>query len=102
MPQSTKRDMSRDPIGACLHGFRPSSRATTARRSFAGSGGRYGGPLAPSMPASLRGQFSELVAHAFVARVLGEDSSEVFARHRLLALREVVLGPLGEGNVADR
>ena len=54
------------------------------------------------MPTSFRGQFSELVAHAFVARVLGEDSFEVFARHRLLALREVVLGPLGEGHVANR
>lgn len=46
-------------------------------------------------------QLGQLLAHALVARVLGEDALEVLARHGLFPLREIVLGPLGKSHVPD-
>src|SRR5690349_16910402 len=50
----------------------------------------------------LPGQLCQLLAHALVARVFGEDALEVLARHPLLGLGEVVLGSLGQRVVTDR
>jgi hypothetical protein len=51
--------------------------------------------------AVLLSEGGQLLAHAFVAGVLGEDAFEVLPRLRLLSLHEVVLGALGQGETAD-
>jgi hypothetical protein len=53
-------------------------------------------PTAPLL--SKRGQ---PLAHALIARILGEDAFEVLARHPFLPLDEVVGGSLGESEVTN-
>jgi hypothetical protein len=71
--------------------FRPSSRATTARRSLRGE--RW--PLSSAGGTELCAELRQLLTHIWMIGVLREDALEILAGHALLPLRKVVLSPLG-------